>query len=168
MAYAAQGKGQVFGTNGSPGTAITFVMYNQANSEIAGGYVTPTVNGYNLTHNADIQRTKNGEGDVDNTTGSGEFLECQFDLFPTGSSLAAARLSAQVPPLMSTVVISGADVVACGPFTDAVNVTSGGIQANRWIYEGGGSVKFANDGAAILTLTLRRYPAIAGGGALTF
>jgi len=163
MSFATQGKGPLFGTSSVAATPVTFTIYNQSNTSLGAGYVMPTVTGYNLTHNAEVARTKDGNGDIDAVTGHGEYIECQFDLLATGTSLANARLSATVPPVMSTVVIAGADVIACGPFADAVNSGSG----SRWIYEGGGSVKFTADGHATLSLTLRRYPNITGGVAIT-
>ena len=163
MAFATHGKGPLFGTSAVAITPVAFSIYQATSASPISGYIMPTVTGYNLTHNGEVARTKDGNGDIDAVTGHGEFIEGQFEMLCTGTSLANARISATIPTLMATVVISGADVIACGPFADAVNSGSG----SRWIYEGGGSVKFSQDGHATLSLTLRRYPNIAGGVAIT-
>ena len=168
MAYATQGTAPLFGTSASNGSPITFTIYDQAGTTLGAGYVMPVVGGFNVTHNADNIRTKDASGDIQSTTGHGEFLECQFDLIPDASSPANSRLASRIPPLMSTVVISGADVIACGPFADSINVAGGSPpETSRWIYEGGGSIRMTQDGIAAVSLTLRRYPKIVGGTAIT-
>lgn len=163
MSFATQGAAPIFGSAG-----ITFTIYDQAGTTLGSGFVMPTVSGFNLTHNGEVARTKNASGDVDAVTGSGEFIECAFTLLPTGTSAANALKSSLLPPLMSTVVISGAKVIRVGPFTDAINVAGGSAPENsRWIYEGGGSVQFSSEGHATLNVTLRRYPGIVGGAAIT-
>ena len=165
MGHATQGSAPRFGTSAAAATPITFTIYNQANTSLGAGFVMPSVNGWNLTHPAETARTKDSNGDITAVTGHGEMLECQFDLLPIGSSLPNMRLSMTLPPLMSTVAIAGADIFAAGPFADAINTD--GSSTQRWIYEGGGNVSTTNEGHARLSLTLRRYPGITGGAAIT-
>ncbi len=167
MAYASQGTAPLFGTSATVASPITFTIYNQSNTSLGSGYVMPTVTGWNVTHQADNIKTKDSHGNIQSTTGHGEYLECQFDLVPDGTSLANSRLASTLPPIMSTVVISGADVFPSGPFADAINVAGGSApETSRWIYEGGGSVRQSNDGHAVVSITLRRYPNIVGGTAI--
>jgi len=165
MSFVTQGKGVIFGVNAVTGTPVSATIYLASNGATAiSGYVLPTVNNYNLTHSADIIRTKDGDGRVDAVTGSGEYVEAQFELLVSGSSYSAAKVNATVPPLMSTVVIAGADVLAFGPFTDVINNGSD----TKWIYEGGASVKATNDGHMVVSLPLKRYVNITGGTAVTY
>jgi hypothetical protein len=117
----------------------------------------PTVNNYDLTHNASSVQSSDGSGNIDASATFGEFLEATFELMPAGASLDDAEDSARLPALGSTLVISGANTIAAGSFPDAINSGTG----SRWIYEGGGSVRFASDGFATVSITCRRYPNIA-------
>lgn len=163
MGYASQGGAPLFGI-GAP----AFTLYEPGGGS-ASGYIMPTVNGFTLTHNVGESQTKDESGDIDAVTFHGEFIECAFTLLPTGSSSADALASARIPAPGSTITITGAAVQACGSFADAINVaSSGSLPATaRWIYGGGGSVQRSSDGHAVLNLTLRRYPKIVGGIAIT-
>lgn len=169
MPFAGQGSQPIFGTSASS-TPISFTIYRPSDgASLGSGYVMPVVGGFNVTHNAENVRTRDGSGDIQSTTGHGEFIECQFDLIPDASTLADSRKSATIPPLMSTIVVANADVIPCGPFADAINVNPLGSapETSRWIYEGGGSIRMTQDGIAAVSLTLRRYPKIVGGTAIT-
>jgi hypothetical protein len=165
MGHATQGSAPRFGTSSVAATPITFTIYDQAGTTLGSGFVMPSVNGWNLTHNVEVARTKDSNGDITATTGHGEMLECQFDLLPIGSTLADMRKSLTLPPVMATVAITGADIFPAGSFVDAINTN--GSSTQRWIYEGGGSVSASNEGHARLSVTLRRYPGITGGAAIT-
>lgn len=163
MGASSQGKAPIFGVG-----AITFTLYPPDSGTAVSGYVMPTVNSANITHNGQTNETKNTSGDVDAVTVSGEYIECAFTLIPTGTSNANALLAATVPEANSTVTISGARQIAVGPFADALNVASSGSLPDtaRWIYTTGGSLAISSEGHAALNLTMRRYPAIAGGIAI--
>lgn len=163
MGFATQGKAPIFGVG-----AVTFTLIGPDGTTVS-GYVMPTVNSANITHNGATNETKNTSGDIDAVTVSGEYIECAFTLIPTGTSSANALTAATVPKANSTVTISGARVIAVGPFSDALNVASSGSLPDtaRWIYTTGGSLAISSEGHASLNLTMRRYPAIAGGTAFT-
>lgn len=172
MASNTQGAANGFGTfGGSAGsrTPITFTVYDAAGTTLGSGFVMPTVDGFNLTHGFSTNETHKGNGDIDSLTLYGEYIECQFDLVftPSGATITEAAQAAgeRSFPIGSTVSISGAPVRAFGPFTDSINVTSGGIEANRWIYYGGTSVRRSSTGHSTGSVTLRRYPGIAATGA---
>lgn len=154
---------KIFGTKRTT-TAVTFALY-EANSNLisSSGYVMPTVSNYDLTHNASSVQASDGSGNIDASATFGEFLEATFELMPTGTTLANAELSCRLPPLGATLVISGANEIFAGSFSNAINSGTG----SRWIYEGGGSVRFASDGFATVSITCRRYPNIAATAAAT-
>jgi hypothetical protein len=154
---------KIFGTSKTT-TPVSFEL-REANTTLitSAGYVMPTVSNYDLTHNASSTQSSNGSGDIDASATFGEFLEATFELVPAGSSLANAELSCRIPPLGATLVISGANTITAGSFADAINSGSG----SRWIYEGGGSLRFTSDGFASVSITCRRYPSIAATTAAT-
>jgi hypothetical protein len=151
---------KIFGTKRTT-TAVTFTLADASNTPVS-GYVMPTVSNYDLTHNASSVQASDGSGNIDASATFGEFLEATFELMPAGSSLANAEASARLPALGSTLVITGANTIAAGSFADAINGAS-----PRWIYEGGGSVRFASDGFSTVSITCRRYPSIAATAAAT-
>ena len=77
--------------------------------------------------------------------------------------MANALLSAALPDVNGTCVISGAPAIEVGGYTDAINALTG----NRWIYAGGGSIKTTATGKATGTITLKRYTNITATGAAT-
>lgn len=163
MGYATQGAAPLFGA-GAP----TFVLNDAAGSAVS-GYIMPTVTGYNITHGVASTETKNESGDIDAVTFHGEYIECAFQLLPTGATSAEALASARIPQPGATLTISGAPVMAVGSFSDALNVSgSGGLPGTaKWIYYGSGTVARSSDGHAALNLTFRRNPLIVGGAAIT-
>ena len=120
------------------------------------GYVSPIVSGITITHQGSSDTVLNGDGEIVGVGAWGEYFEATFTLIPAGTSAANALISATLPPLMSVVTITGADVVQVGSLTSVVNAAT----TARWLYVGGGSLSFTQDGQATMTLPLRRYPSI--------
>jgi hypothetical protein len=126
------------------------------------GYVTPRMESLRLTHVAEIDKIKGLTGG--NTTAmiaQDEKLECTFEVIPQGSSFANAILSAGLPAILAAFTIPGLQVIVMGAWSDALNVTGGGVLGNPWIYEGGGSVNGFVDQKWTVSLPLHRYVAIA-------
>ena len=168
MSAATQGKAPIFGVSATAGTPPTFTIYDQSGSSLAAGYINPITSSASVTHSASTDTVTNESGDVVAVIGHGEYLEATFELVPVGATTVAdARKAATLPPLMSSIVTAGFDVIRMGPFTDGLNVAgTGGVENSRWIYNGGGSVKISSDGHATVSLPLRRYPGIVGGTAI--
>lgn len=170
MAANTQGAANGFGTyGGSSGsmTPITFTVYDAAGTTLGSGFVMPTVEDFSLTHNFDVSNTRKGNGDYDSHTVSGGYVEAQFTLAFTGSSAANQAAGERGFPEGSTVVISGAPVRACGPWSDCLNVTSGGLpDTARWHPMPGMSFRRSSTGPSTGTITMRRYPGIVGGAAI--
>lgn len=158
-----QGTVPIRGTGAAVGTPVSFTITTAAGGSIA-GYVMPITSGISLQHQSSRDLLLDGDGEVSGSGAWGEYLEATFTLVPSGTTLANARVSATLPTIMSTVAITGADVVAVGSFADAFNTN--GSSTQKWIYEGGGSLGFTQSGQATMTMPLRRYSAIAGGTAI--
>ena len=172
MSAQTQGAAVGFGTyGGSSGsmTPITFTVYDASNTSLGAGFVMPTVNGFNISQPGDQVNTKNGRGDIDSHTVSGEYLECSFELVFVGSSAANQALAERGFPSGSTVSIAGAPVRAMGSFTDALNVASSGSLPDtaRWHpMPPGVSIRRSASEVSTGTVTMHRYPLIAGGAAI--
>jgi hypothetical protein len=158
MAEVLHGKGYIFGAKPS-----TFVLYPNDNAAAVEGYVVPSIEGANLTYSANLEEVMNDDGEIVATIHTGGYIEASFDLLPEGATIADAKSSARIPEKGDTLVITGMPVVACGPFSDAFNVTTGGgtILDNRWVAVGNGSLRLVKAGKATATAVFRRYENIA-------
>lgn len=117
------------------------------------GYVMPTINNYSLKHGFDMVEARNSAGDVDAVAVYNEHLIATFELMPVGTTRANGLASCQLIQPGGTLVISGAEVVIVGNFTDALNTGAG----TRWIYVEGGEISRTNDGFATIPVTFKRY-----------
>lgn len=158
MAVTLQGKGLVFGTPAS------YTAYDTNNNSLGAGYISPATEGVSVTHNADVERIQDSDGDYCGIILTGEYVECTFDLRPEGTSVANAKLAATIIPIGGTVAITGMPIIAVGEFSDVFNTDSG--ETNKWVYEGGASLRGTNTGKYMVTLPLRRYGGIAPAAAL--
>ena len=159
MAVTFQGKGYVYGTPAS------YTAFDTANTTLGAGYLSPATEGVSVTHNADVERVQDADGDFAAVILTGEYVECSFDLRPEGSSVSDARLAATLPPIGATFQITGMPIIKVGAFVDVFNTN--GSDAKKWIYEGGGQVRGTNTGKYMVTLPLRRYQGITPGAAIT-
>ena len=127
------------------------------------GYVSPDIESYDITHEADTEEVRNSAGEVVGHIGYNNRLTLTVNFIPSGTSTANALLSASLPDVNGTCIISGAPVIEIGGYADAINALTG----NRWIYAGGGSIKTTQTGKATATITLKRYTNITVTGAAT-
>ena len=174
MAAILQGKGYVFGTSaaGVVGSYLGYLTSTDGSSAMTAGYVAtkiPVAEGASLSHNAEVERVQDTDGDYTGLIITAEYVECTFDMRPEGSSVANALGAATIPPVGATFVITNLPIIAAGSFADVLNVDTGGSapETHRWVYEGGGSLRLSNTGKAMVTLPLRRYPGIAPAGNVT-
>jgi len=146
------------------GAPATLTVYDAAGSAVVSGYVSPLMEGQDLTHNADSELIRNSLGEVVGVVTYNNNLELTISFIPAATdSVANAKLSASLPDAGGTVIIADAPVVEIGGYTDALNAATG----NRWIYKGGGSIKTTATGVARMTLPLVRYAGISASGAAT-
>jgi hypothetical protein len=153
-----QGVAYVFG---SPATITLFNAADSANTIFTG--VTSTANeGFDLSHECDTEEVKNTSGEVVGHIVSNNRLSLNVNCIPSGASAANALITSFLADGNGTAIIAGAKEVTCGGVPNAINTAASG----KWIYAGGGSVKFTNAGKAMVTLPLKKYPSITAGTAL--
>lgn len=145
------------------GAPATLTVYDAAGLAVVSGYVSPLMEGQDLTHNADSEMVRNSLGEVVGLVSYNDNLELTMSFIPAGDSVANAKKAASLPDAGGTVVISGAFVVEIGGYADALNAAD----TNRWLYKGGGSIKTTATGVARMTLPLVRFAGITATGAAT-
>jgi hypothetical protein len=150
-----QGVAYVFG---SPATITLFTAADSSTTIFTG--TSSTANeGFDISHECDTEEVKNTSGEVVGHVVSNNRLSLTVNCIPSGSTVADALLTSFLADGNGTAVITGAKVVTCGGVANAIN-TGGSPASGRWIYAGGGSVKFTNSGKAMVTLPLKKYPSI--------
>lgn len=152
-----QGSKYVFGSPAS------LALYDAAGALVVTGYVSPDIESYDITHEADTEEVRNSAGEVVGHIGYNNRLTLTVNFIPSGASTANALLAASLPDVNGTCVITGAPVIEIGGYVDAINAATG----NRWIYAGGGSIKTTQTGKATGTITLKRYTNLTASGAAT-
>jgi len=145
------------------GSPATLALYDAAGALVVTGYVSPDIESYDITHEADTEEVRNSAGEVVGHIGYNNRLTLTLNFIPSGTSAANALLAASLPDVNGTCVITGAPVIEIGGYADAINAATG----NRWIYAGGGSIKTTQTGKATGTITLKRYTNITASGAAT-
>ena len=146
------------------GSPATLALYDAAGALVVSAYVSPDMESYDITHEADTEEVRNSNGEVVGHIGYNDRLTLTVNFVPANAtSVANAKLSAALPEVNGTCVITGAPVIEVGGYVDAINAATG----NRWIYAGGGSIKTTATGKATGTITLKRYTNITATGAAT-
>ena len=146
------------------GSPATISLFNSTSTSVPvfTGALTSTANeGFDLSHECDTEEVKNTSGEVVGHIVSNNRLTLNVNCIPSGSTAALALITAYLADGNGTAVISGAKEVTCGGIANAINTSASG----RWIYAGGGSVKFTNTGKATVSLPLKKYPSITAGQA---
>ena len=154
----SQGVAYVFG---SPAIITLYTAADSTTTIFAG--TTSTANeGFDLSHECDTEEVKNTSGEVVGHIVSNNRLSLNVNCIPSSSTVALALITAYLADGNGTAVISGAKEVTCGGVANAINTSASG----RWIYAGGGSVKFTNSGKAMVNLPLKKYPSITAAAAI--
>jgi hypothetical protein len=145
------------------GSPATMELYDALGALVVTGYVSPDMESYDISHEADTDEVRNSSGEVVGHIGYNNRLTLTINFIPANAtSVANAKLSAALPDVNGTCVISGAPVIEVGSYLDALNApgTPGAGPGGRWIYAGGGSIKTTSTGKATGTITLKRYAAM--------
>ena len=158
----SQGRAYVFG---SPAEVTLFSASNSVTPIVSGSVASTANEGFDLTHETDTEEIKDTSGEVVGHIVSNNRLTLSLNMIPAGATAADALLQTWLGAGNGTATISGAKNVTFGGIENAINTSASG----RWIYAGGGSVKFTNSGKAMVSLTLKKYPAatLTAGTALT-
>lgn len=157
MASASIGNPHVFMGKSVP----TIVFYDKSGTTLGSAYRTPPIEEIDVTVGGAADEQEGVDGDIEHVHFKGEYLEMNINCRPADDTIANALKGATLPSPGFTAVITGAKVFRAGDFTDAVNVTTGGNLANRWIVQPGAKFTGPSTDRARINLTLRRYNAIA-------
>ena len=141
------------------GSPATLELYDAAGALVVTGYVSPDMESYDITHEADTEEVRNSSGEVVGHIGYNNRLTLTVNFIPAGSTVAIAKLSAALPDVNGTCIITNAPLIEVGGYVDAINApgSPGSGPGGRWIYAGGGSIKTTQTGKATGTITLKRY-----------
>lgn len=140
------GKGVIVGLAGGAlagkdltGTALT-------------GYISPRLDSIGATHEGEAVPIKDQDGKISGWIFNGDDgLSMDVDFQPQGSSIANAKLSSSLPPVLGRVEVSGLPVILVGSFADALNATT----TNPWLYMGGGKITLPSDANTPATISMR-------------
>jgi hypothetical protein len=157
MSSASIGNPHVFMGKGVP----TIVFYDKTGTSLSTAFVTPAIEEVDVTVGGASDEQEGVDGDIEHVHFKGEYLEMNLNCRAVGSTVANALKASTLPSGGFTAVITGAKVFRAGDFTDAVNVTSGGNLANRWIVQPGAKFTGPSTDRARINVTLRRYNDIA-------
>lgn len=139
----------------------TIVFYDKTGTTLSTAYRTPPIEEIDVTVGGASDEQEGVDGEIEHVHFKGEYIELNLNCRPADDTIANALKTATLPSGGFTAVITGAKVFRAGDFADAVNVTSGGNLAYRWIVQPGAKFTGPSTDRARLNVTLRRYPYIA-------
>jgi hypothetical protein len=141
----SKGLALVYGAKG------TITLYTPAGVALTTGAIS-TIESYDATHEADVEQIKNSAGEVVAQVSANERISLNVTFIPSAASFAQAKLAAGLPAVNGYATIAASD-----------GVTVGGVSIDGdYVYSGGGSVKFTSSGKVMVTVTVTKYPSLAG------
>lgn len=145
----SKGLALVYGAKG------TITLYTPAGVALTTGAIS-TIESYDATHEADVEQIKNSAGEVVAQVSANERISLNVTFIPSAATFAQAKLAAGLPAVNGYATIASSD-----------GVTIGGVSIDGdYVYSGGGSVKFTSSGKAMVTVTVTKYPSLAGNAAV--
>jgi len=136
---------------GAKGTITLYTIVSGSLSQLTTGTIS-TIESYDATHEADVEQIKNSAGEVVAQVSANERISLNVTFIPSAASFAQAKLAAGLPAVNGYATIAASD-----------GVTVGGVSIDGdYVYSGGGSVKFTSSGKVTVTVTLTKYPSLAG------
>lgn len=137
---------------GSKGTITLFNQTGVSPGSALSGAIS-SIESYDVTHEADVEQIKNSSGEVVAQISANERISLSVTFIPSSSTSHVVALTcASLPNVNGYATIAGADAT-----------TYGGVSINgNYVYSGGGSVKFTSSGKAMVTITVTKYPSLAG------
>jgi hypothetical protein len=149
----SKGLALVYGAKGT--IRLYTVGALNALTALTSGTIT-TIESYDATHEADVEQIKNSAGEVVAQVSANERISLNVTFIPSAADFAQAKLAAGLPTVNGYAAIAGSD-----------GVTVGGVSIDGdYVYSGGGSVKFTSSGKAMVTITVTKYPSLAGTAAV--
>lgn len=145
----SKGLALVYGAKG------TITLYTPAGVALTTGAIS-TVESYEPTHEADVEQIKNSSGEVVAQVAANERISLNVTFIPSAATFAQAKLAAGLPAVNGYATIASSD-----------GITIGGVSIDGdYVYSGGGRVKFTSSGKAMVTVTVTKYPSLAGNAAV--
>lgn len=145
----SKGLALVYGAKG------TITLYTPAGVALTTGAIS-TVESYDATHEADVEQIKNSSGEVVAQVSANERISLNVTFIPSAATFAQAKLAAGLPAVNGYATIASSD-----------GITIGGVSIDGdYVYSGGGSVKFTSSGKSMVTVTVTKYPSLAGNAAV--
>ena len=141
----SKGLALVYGAKG------TIILKTPAGAALTSGAIS-TIESYDATHEADVEQIKDSDGEVVAQVSANERISLNVTFIPSASTFDQAKLAAGLPAVNGSATIASSD-----------GVTIGGVIINGdYVYSGGGSVKFTSSGKVMVTVTVTKYPSLAG------
>lgn len=141
----SKGLALVYGAKG------TITLYTPAGVALTTGAIS-TIESYDATHEADVEQIKNSAGEVVAQVSANERISLNVTFIPSAATFAQAKLASGLPAVNGYATIAASD-----------GVTVGGVSIDGdYVYSGGGSVKFTSSGKVMVTVTVTKYPSLAG------
>jgi len=145
----SKGLALVYGSKG------TITLFTPAGVALTTGAIS-TIESYDASHEADVEQIKNSAGEVVAQVSANERISLSVTFIPSAGDFAQAKLAAGLPAVNGYATIASSD-----------GVTIGGVSLDgNYVYSGGGSVKFTNSGKVMVTVTVVKYPSLAGNAAV--
>ena len=145
----SKGLALVYGAKG------TITLFTPAGVALTTGAIS-TIESYDATHEADVEQIKNSSGEVVAQVAANERVSLNITFIPSAATFAQAKLAAGLPAVNGYATIASSD-----------GVTVGGVSIDGdYVYSGGGSVKFTSSGKVMVTVTVTKYPSLAGNAAV--
>ena len=155
----SKGLALVYGAKGT----IKLYTVNDVGALVAltTGTIT-TIESYDVTHEADVEQIKNSSGEVVAQVSANERVSLNVTFIPSADTFANAKIAASLPKVNGYAEIASSDGPSAG-----TGITVGGVSLDgTYVYSGGGSVKFTSSGKAMVTVTVTKYPSLAGNAAV--
>ena len=145
----SKGLALVYGSKG------TITLFTPAGGALTTGAIS-TIESYDASHEADVEQIKNAAGEVVAQVSANERISLSVTFIPSAAEFVQAKLAAGLPAVNGYATIASSD-----------GVTIGGVSLDgNYVYSGGGSVKFTNSGKVMVTVTVVKYPSLAGNAAV--
>lgn len=145
---------------GAKGTIKLYTIVSGSLSQLTTGTIS-TIESYDATHEADVEQIKNGSGEVVAQVSANERISLNVTFIPSADTFDNAKIAAGLPKVNGYAEIAGTDGAVAG------GITIGGVPLDgKYVYSGGGSVKFTASGKAMVTITVTKYPSLLGDAAV--
>lgn len=147
-------KAHIYGINDgtNPGT---ITLYDpDATTLVITGYISPKISSINLVHESASEEVMDQLGEIDQVFYWREKFSMTLEVIPRASSLSDRVKAAAIPKAGGVATVANMMAIEAGSLADALNGTK------AWIYPGGATWNFVDEGKSTLSLPLVRYPGI--------